>query len=339
MPTVCLYRWTKQCYNKSHPALSAYKEVHPPQPISVQKMKIPNEVNKYKKASTITKQINDAVSTMTHDRYNHYMEKLAKLKDEIFHPNNELEDDNENDELDGESANFTPPISIRSNSTSRVQIEFNSENNCTARAAVTDSNIRSVTKNDDREAGPSWKFQNNSRNDVGAIRLPAKVVSVGRPKGKVNTTIGLKRKSNGKDEATPTKLKFLDLDPESQSVNIVSWLTNKTATQIMSKKISTHEIIQDPTRFNRLRNDAIDISGTKKYFEPKTYKYLCSEIRKLDDKPWCCATCDRNLSGDQIMCHSCLDWFHVKCTVYTKPEGNSDFFCSECKRSTQLIVL
>lgn len=333
MPTVCLYRWTKQCYNKSHPALSAYKEVLAPQPISVQKMKVPDEVNKYKKASTITKQINDGVSTLTPDRYNHYIEKLAKLRDEIFEPNDESED----------YQNCTPRTSIESHPTFGVAVESSSTNNCIAGLPEIDSNIRTVaaanTNNDDREAGASAQLQNNSRNDIGRIRMPPKIASVGRPKGKKNTAIGVKRKSNGGDEATPAKIKFLDLNSKNQSLTILSWLTNKTVTQIFSKKISTDEIIQDAARFNRLRNDAVNISDTKKYFDRKTYEYLCDEIEKLDGKPWCCVKCNRNLSGDQIMCHSCLDWYHVKCVNYSQPKGNSNFFCNDCKRISPLITL
>lgn len=153
--------------------------------------------------------------------------------------------------------------------------------------------------------------------------------------------MGLKRKSDAKsgNDATPSKRKFLDLNLNNQSLTIVGWLTNKTANQILNKKTAIHEIIQDTERFNRLRNDSINVSGTKKYFEPKTYKYLCSEIEKLEGKDWHCVHCKKKLCGDQIMCHSCLDWYHVKCVEYPKSKGNIDFFCKDCKQNSQLIIL
>lgn len=158
--------------------------------------------------------------------------------------------------------------------------------------------------------------------------------SVGRIEWKVNNVIGLKRKSSKttSTETPPAKKKFLDLDSTNQSLTIVRWLTNKPIDTIISKKTARHEIIEDPNIFNRLRNHGVDISGTKKYFEKQAFQYLRVEVEnlKLYKKPWRCTKCSRNLSGDQIMCHSCLDWFHVKCTKYKEAKGNSNFFCDDC---------
>lgn len=303
LPTICAYRWTKQYYNQSHPVLTVYGEIHQPRPISVQTIKIPDEANKYKKAASVTKEINNLASTMQSEKYNFYMEQLIALKNNMLNPNADNED-----ELD-------VPVHQKSN---RVQ----SNNVFIREPAATSSNISATStaaEANEYEAGPSYKMAtSNTRSEIAAIKLPQKISSIGRPKGKVNTTIGLKRKGTkiSPTDVPPAKKKFLELCFPNQTLTIVRWLTNKSVEQITSKKIPRDHIIEDPNVFNRLRNDLVDISGTKKYFDTKAYKYICEEVQKLNKKPWRCVKCNRNLSGVQIMCHSCLDWFHERCVNY-----------------------
>lgn len=135
---------------------------------------------------------------------------------------------------------------------------------------------------------------------------------------------------------TPVKKKFIDLNLQSQSINIVRWLTNKTPKQFLNKTVAKHEIIEDELIFNRLRNDGLEFSGTKKYFESKAYKYLRAEIEKLNNKPWPCAECLRKLSGHQVMCVMCLDWYHHDCVDF---ETNEDYYCGDCSNNANLVEI
>lgn len=341
VPTVCAYRWTKQAHHKYHPALTAGGAVNPPRPVSMQTIKVPDEINKYKKAAAVTKEINNLASTMNSSKYKYYMEQLAVLKNQMLNPDVEPEDQNDLESSNTETPNMgctaSNPLRTYSGNVRASDTIATVTNNDNEAAS---SNPLALQTNNDNEAGPSNQLiLQSSRNNIGLIKLPQKVTSLGRPKGKVNTVAGTKRKAKSDHKATPAKKKFLNLTIENQSLTIVRWLTNKTATQILYKKTARHEIIEDATIFNRLRNDTITFRGTKKYFEPKAFKYLRNEIAKLVTKTWHCVKCSRKLSGDQIMCHSCLDWFHVKCTQYSTPKGNNDFFCNDCKKNCNVINL
>ena len=86
-------------------------------------------------------------------------------------------------------------------------------------------------------------------------------------------------------------------------------------------------------------NDKYALTGTKKYFEQKCYKYICSEIQKIEGKHWGCSKFKRNLSGEQIRCDGCLDWFHIVCAGYTQSQGNPHFFCGFCIKESSLLEL
>lgn len=321
LPTVCLQRWTNQYYQQSHPALSAYGVIHKPQPISVQTIKSRDEVDKFKKAATITREINNLASTMTNVQHDVFIQKLTALKNTILNPEDEHEDSSEHPLND--KPNHVAPVALN-RAAKYIEIVR------TTKPVPSSSTITETGVSHDNEAGPSTLvFLQNSRNDVAAIKLPMKISTVGRPKGKTNTVIGLKRKASAPAHTSFAKKKFLDLNLKNQSLNIVRWLTNKTANEILTKKTARHEIIEDDLIFSRLRNDGIEFSGTKKYLERKAFNYLCDEIEKLENKVWPCAKCSRQLSGEQIMCNSCLDWYHVKCAGRIVPE-NVDFFCNDC---------
>lgn len=154
------------------------------------------------------------------------------------------------------------------------------------------------------------------------MKLPPKLRSIGRPKGSGQTVIGLKRKTlenTGKKVVAP-KRKFIELNNIEQCLQITQWLTNKSESAIRNRKVSYSDIIQDSAMFNRLRNDGIDIGGLKKLMDNDCYKYIVDEVDRLNDRTyWACAKCKRNLNshhikGEQLMCHWCLDWFHISCT-------------------------
>lgn len=330
VPALCSVRWTKQYYRESHPSLSAYDQVNPPQPISVQRIRVPDEVSKYKKTANVTKEINNLASSMTPAQYAIFQEKLITFKNNMMNSNDETEE-MEEVRQERSATIMREQSTLTSNATSTVTSVRNLTSQTVPSAILGSVAIANATRLVFDEAGPSSRLlYSDSRNDIAVLKLPQKIISIGRPKGKTNTVVGLKRKAltaSKSEPVVPVKRRFLDLSFPNQSLSIVRWLTNKSSAQILSKKTSYHEIIQDPNVFNRLRNDGVDVRGTKKHFDAKCYQTICSEIQKLENKHWGCGKCAKNLSGSQIMCHGCLDWYHLKCSGYTKSKGNDDFFC------------
>lgn len=81
---VCSRRWTRNYYNKSHPALNLGDTTLIRKSCTyIQKYKSPSEVDKYKKCAKITKNINDLISTKPNDVYNHYIILLRQIESEL----------------------------------------------------------------------------------------------------------------------------------------------------------------------------------------------------------------------------------------------------------------
>lgn len=124
-------------------------------------------------------------------------------------------------------------------------------------------------------------------------------------------------------------MKFVEIPLTEQGIVVSSWLTNWPKNRVGNKKITMGDIIPDSFTFNRLRNDAVDLSSIKKYFDKKTFQYIADEVERLKGRPYGCRKCRKNLNGLQIMCHGCLDWYHGKC-IGVSAAKNIAYFCSEC---------
>lgn len=129
----------------------------------------------------------------------------------------------------------------------------------------------------------------------------------------------------------PTKrVQFLDLNFMDQSITIVGWITRMPAEQIKRKKIKIGDLHHDPDVFNRLRNDYVDLAGTKKYLNSACYLYLTKKIKKLKGARRKCVKCRKNLCGEQVMCNACLQRYHITCAAYKTTQKNIVYFCMRC---------
>lgn len=251
------------------------------------------------------------------------MEKMTSLRDAMIDPNNQT-DANETAPLISVTRTITstPPSTLRISSPNGAS----TQSIVHPVASTSSSNINERATAIERISGDA----------VVVMKLPAKLPTIGRPKGSGQTVIGSKRKVDKKaiDESTPPKKKFIDLSDSEQSLTLIQWLTNKSKAEIQKKKVTYSDIIQDPMIFNRLRNDSINLEGTKKFLDNKCYKYLMDEVERLNNNEyWACAKCNRNLNNIQLMCNKCLDWFHLSCTEYKSAAlpKNFTYYCSSCK--------
>lgn len=154
------------------------------------------------------------------------------------------------------------------------------------------------------------------------VKMPQKIIAVGRPKGSMKTVIRTNRKRENVPTASkivthdyqacnlPSKKRFLDISQDEQALTILQWLTNIERTNIPKKKVSCKDIIKNPIIFHRLRNDEIFFDSLKKYVDLKCFQFLKDEVASLHGKHWKCAMCNLDIKGKQIMCHVSLDWFH-----------------------------
>lgn len=82
-PELCDSRWKKQYYRQSHPALNINEEIPTVAPIYVQRKKTPAENDKYKAATSITKDINSLVTSMSTSEFILVLDKLKKFRDDL----------------------------------------------------------------------------------------------------------------------------------------------------------------------------------------------------------------------------------------------------------------
>lgn len=75
-------RWSKRYYYDSHPALNCVALINRV-PTNSTVRKVPEEIEKYKSAAKLTKDINGLLSTLSPAQYTIYMEKLSHLRGEI----------------------------------------------------------------------------------------------------------------------------------------------------------------------------------------------------------------------------------------------------------------
>lgn len=397
----------KKYYAESHPSLSNFENRTMPQPVSVQRIRVPDEISKYKKTATITKEINNLAAGMSSSQYDYYFDIIKKLKDDMSNPTQSVCQDliepnsrseqqtasNVNNNPSTRAVSDTQPNAVRSNSSANSSsVPYEPSNQASSMSLSTDpiQHTQSLLPNRIRFPSPenanrTFSMQSSTDHtqtsfssepvppvanhlsygsksqdlssiqnraevlsssagilrstaphilqvDIGTIKLPSKINTIGTKKKVVVDTkkkgnVPIKRKPNEHLNIVPAKRKFIDLSATDQAMKIVQWLTNKTEDEILRKKVSYDDLIQDSNTFNRLRNDGIDLDGIKTLVDKKCFHYLTGEMRRLDGLIWGCTKCKRNLNGEQIMCNGCLDWYHISCVS----SRANPFFCLDCK--------
>lgn len=112
-PDLCAKRWSKDYYYKSHPALKQNPQVTAPLPTSFITVRIPSEMEKYKKTAAITRDINNIVSNKSNAEFLHFYEKLKEFRQEAISPNAGSESDNRCDTAMGTITSNTKSFSHR----------------------------------------------------------------------------------------------------------------------------------------------------------------------------------------------------------------------------------
>lgn len=330
------------------------------QPIYV-KVSIPSEVDRFKKSAAVTKEINNIAARLPTGQHTYFIEKLRNLKEEMLSPshptvrsqsiavpsNIEMQSTAIVERIDVVNApvlsqSITLPTNTHIHSTPNVQQSDVEIVNAPVylQESVENANVSLSRNNLASQHTMSFKESSSIQilSSVENIIMPRKVVPAGRRKGSSKTTvIGTQRKTTKRkqseigvsEDVSPPKKKFDEMNQDEQALTIIGWLTKLESNQICNRKVAVKDIIKDPNVLNRLRNDTIFLGSLKKYVDVKSFEFLKDEVAKLYGKPWNCSHCNLNLTGKQIMCGICLDWFHIKCARLTKAM-KTDFICASC---------
>lgn len=357
LPELCAKRWTKSYYYQSHPALNNYEETTPVA-MSVVKRRVPEEIEKYKRTANVTKEINHMLSNMSNSEYRYYLDKIQSIRTEIISSRqSNVEHIQEQESLPLSENNLTQCASQVLPQTQNVEERLQHDDQENSQPIVSTPNEVSEVSSfqnpnfqDHQQESPNGlslssqkeQIEDTTAEDITAtsniiqyIRMPNKMVPIGRPRGSGKTVIGTKRQNSQKPEANipPKKVKFFNRSSEDQGRIIVNWLTNESFERIGKnrKKYTNGNVIQDQNIFNRLRNKTLDISLIKKYFDNKTFTYIEGEIDRLNNRPIACIKCKKTVSQPQVMCNGCLDLYHGKCLGLTAAQArNTTFFCADC---------
>ncbi|KAG4068436.1 hypothetical protein HA402_004776 [Bradysia odoriphaga] len=80
---LCAKRWTKAYYYTSHPAINSIQYTAPHQPIHFVKVRVPSEMEKYKKSATVIKDINNLLSSMSNSQFDYFIGKINDVRSEM----------------------------------------------------------------------------------------------------------------------------------------------------------------------------------------------------------------------------------------------------------------
>lgn len=349
VPDLCAERWKMNYYYNSHPALNETAQVGALAPFSLSTVRIPSEIEKYKKAATVTRDINNIISNMSNSQFDHFYSKIETLRDELLTPSKDNADAATEEPAEAISGGMTTFGNSGDGNSQQQAGNSQQEAGNSQQEAVNFNNRMdrfetTINATVPRSSTITSQSTASSAKQLYKVVFPPKVTSVGRPKGAGQTAVGLKRQNKKKAKSNiPTKQKriekvvaskqngkptdgakkFIDLELHEQGWTIISWLTNKSFDEIKKKKIVMGDIIQDINTFNRLRNDAVNLTCVKKYVDSQCYNYLLNEVERLEDQRWPCTKCHKNLSGYQLMCNGCLDWFHADCLGFSKGKAET----------------
>lgn len=83
-PFLCAKRWSKSYYHQSHPALRTIPVVDPSTSLYVQRIRVPDEINKFKTVVKVTREITSIASYLSTGRFTDVMDKLKNIRQEIL---------------------------------------------------------------------------------------------------------------------------------------------------------------------------------------------------------------------------------------------------------------
>lgn len=327
---LCLLRWTRSYFLSSHPAfLKCNSNPTETQNILIQPK---SEFEKYREAFTVMKDISAALSTMSHDRYDYYLEKIKQFRD-LVHLDKAvvfMEDD-------GPHPTTSPTNELEQNTGA---IRTTQEVRPTCDQATTQ--LEQVIQASGSTEGTSCQTTASSQAGVSGanielsmIKIPKPLKKVGRAKGFGQTVIGLKK--GQKRKKTVSSDIFIN-KPEHEKVRIILkfFVDDDVVERCMDPENpdliheNEVEILPNIVPFQRLRDERVNLETVKKYFDSDAFKIVKMLKREIIKKGWHCCDCFSKLQESSIQCDKCLNWYNWSCQNLTTAPPSDYWFCPQC---------
>ena len=164
------------------------------------------------------------------------------------------------------------------------------------------------------------------------VKMPPKMLKIGRPKRADCTVIGLPAKKKQKKRFLP----FSKVSPSDKDRFLLECFTTELLTndaiegKLLVKKQNMKTLHQIPESIRE--KDCVDIHRIEKYFDGNAWCTVLSLLEQKKNCKWVCLSCDKVIprKSDSVMCDRCLMWCHLPCTTYKKMPKSKHWFCSSC---------
>ncbi|KAF0709734.1 protein FAR-RED IMPAIRED RESPONSE 1-like, partial [Aphis craccivora] len=148
--------------------------------------------------------------------------------------------------------------------------------------------------------------------DISSIKIPT-TKHRGKPKGALQTVIGLKKK---RKILTKKPFKFLHYNERNKL--ILSWFCS---IDVVNKALSSNFKINDTNlnEYNSIPNNIIDelvdLFQVKQFFSPSAWAKVQKIVaqKNVCHSLWQCPLCQKKCANNSISCDYCLTWYHPKC--------------------------
>ena len=176
------------------------------------------------------------------------------------------------------------------------------------------------------------------------LTMPPVVKRRGCPKGHTLTVCGLPSKKNKKKAKCTSFISKHYIEKEksmmlwiiiycdhSNYLVVLSWFVESDIIdKAMDEELIEEESVEcRPERVSSaVLDDNVDINLVRHFFSQDAWLVVEDVVqRKKDFDLWICNMCQHELDGDNIICESCLEWFHYGCVG--KPKSKN-WFCRKC---------
>lgn len=213
VPEMCAMRWSKYYYQNSHPALSSHIQISNTKPIYVQSID-KSLIDQYKKSNAITKEIRSLAMNFPPEEQTFYFDKLQNLRKEMLNSSNSqigVQYDDVQNRSAVEHVQETP-LNLCTNYQLPQGID-DDESPMNREFKLTEEEGKSTAPRINKESTQTSSTQRNNQSELSVfkqsqqlsisssienIKVPEKVNSVGRPKRKAKTAIGINRQTKKK---------------------------------------------------------------------------------------------------------------------------------------------
>ena len=115
---------------------------------------------------------------------------------------------------------------------------------------------------------------------------------------------------------------------------ILGWfLDQKSVKPVLNGQLVEEDMVEcRPEKIsNAILDETVDVHIVRRYFSHDAWLIVEEVVdRKKKQDSWTCNLCHHTLEGLNIICDSCLEWFHFRCVGITTQPKCKNWFCRKC---------